>query len=192
MRYKTITFLAAMLLIPGTVMLTGLNARAAEPGTVNVGDLENELTAIEKELTDLEKEIDTLLEDLVDPKLTSLAVFFESQSIRGQVPLSLQIQLDGKLLTTREFGETDRLVLIRGGAIEVYSGIAEPVAHNISVECILSSGQPEGGVISSGKSTFRFEAVRARSNFLEIGLSSDPTSKTPVYKLSARHWSREP
>jgi hypothetical protein len=192
MPLKTTTALTIMLLLSCIAALATVQAGAGGSGTAPVSELESELTGIEQELTGLEKEIDVLLEDLVDPKITSLSVFFSSQNIRGQVPASVQIQLDGKLLTSREFAETDRLVLIRGGAIEVYSGLAEPVSHSLSIECFLSSGQPQGTITSTGKAVFEFEARRAVANFLEITLSQDPAKKVVTYKLGARHWSKEP
>jgi len=192
MRLKITTVLAIIILISGTIALATVQAETGNTSTVPVKELEDELTGIEKELTGLEKEIDALLEDLVDPKITSLSIFFSSQNIRGQVPASIQIQLDGELLTTREFAEIDRLVLVRGGAIEIYSGIAEPVSHNLAVECFLSSGEPQGGITSTGKAIFKFEARRATANFLEITLTEDSAKKAATYKLSARHWSKEP
>jgi len=192
MCFRATVILAITLLISGTTALPIVKAETAGSGTKSVSELEKDLTDIEQELTSLEKEIDTLLEDLVDPKITSLSVFFSSQNLRGQVPVSIQIQLDGELLTTREFTETDRLILIRGGALEVYSGIAEPVNHNISIECFLSSGEAPGGITSTGKATYKFQANRAAANFLEIALAEDLTRKVSPYKLSARHWSKEP
>jgi len=192
MRLKITTVLAVIFLISGTIALDTVQAETSTTRTVPVRELEDELTGIEQELTGLEKEIDALLEDLVDPKITSLSIFFSSQNIRGQVPASIHIQLDGELLTTREFAETDRLVLIRGGAIEVYSGIAEPVSHNLAVECFLSSGEPQDGITSTGKAIFKFEARRAAANFLEIALTEDSAKKAATYKLNARHWSKEP
>ena len=192
MRLKITTVLAVIFLISGTIALATVQAETGNTRTVPVRELENELTGIEQELTGLEKEIDALLEDLVDPKITSLSIFFSSQNIRGQVPASIQIQLDGELLTSREFAETDRLVLVRGGAIEVYSGIAEPVSHNLAVECFLSSGELQDGITSTGKAIFKFEARRAAANFLEIALTEDSAKKAATYKLSARHWSKEP
>ena len=192
MRLRITTALAIILLMSGIIAQATVQAETSTSRAVPVSELENELTDIEQELTGLEKEIDVLLEDLVDPKITSLSVFFSSQSISGKIPASVQIQLDGELLTSREFVETDRLVLIRGGAIEVYSGIAEPVSHNLSVECFLSSGEPQGGITSTGKAIFKFEARRTIANFLEITLSQDPAKKPTTYKLEARHWSREP
>jgi hypothetical protein len=192
MRLRIKTALAIILLMSGIIAQATVQAETSPSRAVPVSELEDELTDIEQELTGLEKEIDVLLEDLVDPKITSLSVFFSSQSISGKVPVSLQIQLDGELLTSKEFVETDRLVIIRGGAIEVYSGIAEPVSHNLSVECFLSSGELQDGITSTGKAIFKFDARRAMANFLEISLSQDPANKPTTYKLEARHWSMEP
>jgi len=192
MFFRATVILGIILLISGTTALPTVKAEAGDSGIVPVSELEKELTGIEQELTSLEKEIDTLLEDLVDPTITSLSVFFSSQNIRGQVPASIQIRLDGELLTTRDFSETDRLVLVRGGALEVYSGIAEPVAHDLTVECFLSSGELPGGITSTGRATYKFQAKRAVANFLEIALAEDLTKKAAPYKLSARHWSKEP
>jgi hypothetical protein len=186
------TVLVITILVTGTTSLTAALAETGNSRSVTVSELEDELTDIEKELNSVEKEIDTLLEDLVDPRITSLSIFFSFQNIPGQVPVSIHIQLDDELLTTREFPETDRLILIRGGAIEVYSGIAEPVSQNLTVECFLTSGESQTGITSTGKALFRFEARRATANFLEITLTEDPLKKPTIYKLSARHWSKEP
>jgi len=192
MLLRTTTVLAIIILMSGSLTLTTVQAETGNSRAVPVSELEDELSGIEKELTGLEKDIDSLIEDLVDPKITSLSIFFSSQNIRGMVPASVQIQLDSELLTSREFGETDRLVLIRGGAIEVYSGIAEPVSHKLTIECFLLSLEPLGGIIKTGKTIFNFEARRANANFLEIALTEDLTKKPVTYKLNARHWSKEP
>ena len=193
MMLRRTIIVAITILIAGTFSLPALRAETAGSGApVPIRELEDELTGIEQELTGLEKEIDALLEDLVDPKITSLSVFFSSQNIHGQVPVSLQIRMESEFLASRDFDETDRLVLIRGGAIEVYSGIAEPVSHNLSVECFLTSSDAPGQIIRTGKTVFRFEARRSVANFLEITLGQDPEKKPASYKLNARHWSREP
>ena len=150
MRIKIITLVFTMFLTAGITFLWAPRAEAVDPEVAPVSELEDELTAIERELTDLEKEIDVLLEDLVDPRITSLSIFFAARDIRGRVPVSLQVHLDGKLLTARQLTENDRLVLVRGGAIEIHSGTAEPVSQNLSVECILSSSEPPDKVSSTG------------------------------------------
>ena len=64
------------ILLAGTTSLTAALAENGSSRSVTVSELEDELTEIEKELTSVEKEIDTLLEDLVDPRITSLSIFF--------------------------------------------------------------------------------------------------------------------
>lgn len=192
MHLKEIALLAAAVVTVILMLPAAALADAAAPTTSNVNELEKELTAIESELSGLEEEIDILLEDLVDPRITSFAIFFASQEIPGQVPAFLEIHLDGELLTSLRFSETDRLVLIRGGAIEVYSGITDPVRHDIVVECTLTSREAQNGLSSTGKSTFRFDAIRARANYLEISLIRDEETKPPSIKLSSRFWYKEP
>jgi hypothetical protein len=162
------------------------------PPPVPIKKLEGELTTIEKELTDLEKQIDTMLEDLVDPKLTSLSIFFASQQLKGKVPASLVLKLDGDPLASVKFEETDRLVLVRGGALEVHSGIVDPASHTFTVECILVSSTPGQESVSTGKTSFKFDARRAAANFLEITLSEDLTKKPAGFRMNARSWSKEP
>ncbi|MDF1535538.1 MAG: hypothetical protein P1S46_03420 [bacterium] len=157
-----------------------------------VEELEGELADIEKDLSVLEKQIDVMLEDLVDPKLTSLSVFFASQPLRGKVPASIQLTLDGNPLASREFEETDRLVLVRGGALEVHAGIVDPSSHIITVECFLVLSTPVQEVVSTGKTSFKFDAMRAAANFLEITLSEELSKKPTGYRMNARSWSREP
>ena len=186
--------LAILILFTGAV-LPGHAADAGKPqasSPVPIEELESELTDIEKELTDLEKQIDTMLEDLVDPKLTSVSVFFASQQLKGKVPASLLLTLDGDPLASIKFEETDRLVLIRGGALEVHSGIIDPGSHTLSVESILVSSAPGQENISTGKTSFKFEARRAAANFLEIALSEDLIRKPAGYQMNARSWSKEP
>lgn len=167
-----------------------IKAQASAP--VPIEKLEDELTSIEKELTDLEKQIDVMLEDLVDPKLTSLSVFFASQQLKGKVPASLVLRLDGDPLATVKFEETDRLVLVRGGALEVHAGIIDPASHTLTVESVLVSSTPGQESVSTGKTSFRFEARRAAANFLEITLSEDLGKKPAVFRMNARSWSKEP
>ena len=133
-----------------------------------------------------------MLEDLVDPKLTSLSIFFASQQLKGKVPASLVLKLDGDPLASVKFEETDRLVLVRGGALEVHSGIVDPASHTFTVECILISSTPGQESVSTGKTSFKFDARRAAANFLEITLSEDLTKKPAGFRMNARSWSKEP
>lgn len=167
-------------------------SRAQENGPKSFNELESELSEIERELSGLEREVDSLLEDLVDPRVTSLSIFFTSQELRGQVPVSLEIVLDGERLVSRQFDETARLVLMRGGSVEVYSGVAEPGERSLQAECFLSAQSPQTGLVSAARTTFRLEIMRAMANYLEISLDNDPARKTVPFRLGARHWSREP
>ncbi len=180
-----------ILLFLAVPALPGLSG-AQDAAPVPVEEIEGELQTIEKELTDLEKKVDSMLEDLVDPKVSTLSVFFLSQGIRGQVPVSVQLEMDGERLSTKKFDDTDRLILIRGGALEIYSGISEPGERTVTVECFLSSGGQTGELASTGKSTFQLESRKAVSNFLEITLAEDPGRKSGNYLLTARHWYKEP
>ena len=186
--------LVLITLFSGTVQPahTADTRKTPVPPPVPIKQLEGELTTIEKELTDLEKQIDTMLEDLVDPKLTSLSIFFASQQLKGKVPASLVLKLDGDPLASVKFGETDRLVLVRGGALEVHSGIVDPASHTFTVECILVSSTPGQQSVSTGKTSFKFDARRAAANFLEITLSEDLTKKPAGFRMNARSWSKEP
>jgi len=192
MRSRITTILAIILMLSGAMGLSTPDARAQDPGPVTVHELEDELTDIELLLTTLEKEIDTLMADLVDPKITSLSVFFSTREVHGQGPVSIQILLDDTLIASREFDETDRLVLAQGGALEVYSGITEPVPHKLTVECFLASGELPGQVTKTGKAVYKFDAKRSMANFLEIALAEDPGKKANTFLLSARHWTKEP
>lgn len=192
MRLRIISALTMIVLFTGAAGFLTAPVRAQEPGPEKINELENELTDIELLLTTLEKEVDTLLADLVDPRITTLSVFFSTRDIRGQGPVSIQVLLDDEMIATRKFDDTDRLVLGRGGTIEVYSGTAEPVPHKLTVECFIAPSEPAGQVITTGKAVYKFETKRSVTNFLEIALAEDSEKKVNTYTLSARHWTKEP
>ena len=192
MRSRITNIFAILVILSGAMGLNPTLVRAQDPGPATVHELEDELTDIELLLTTLEKEIDTLLADLVDPRITSLSVFFSTRDVSGQEPVSIQILLDDVLIAGREFDETDRRVLAQGGTLEVYSGTAEPVPHKLTVECFLASGEASGQITTTGKAVYKFDAKRSMANFLEIALAEDPTKKVNTFILSARHWTKEP
>jgi hypothetical protein len=189
---KTVAICSLVIFCLAAGLVPEVHPAGTSGAPLPVKELEGELANIEKELSDLEKEIDTMLEDLVDPKLTSLSVFFASQQLKGKVPASIQLTLDGDPFASRKFEETDRLVLVRGGALEVHAGIVDPSAHIITVECYLVSSTPGQETVSTGKTSFKFEARRAAANFIEITLSEELTKKPVGFRMNARSWSKEP
>lgn len=167
-------------------------AAAAAGDIVPVENLEAELSSIETELSSLEQDIDGMLDDLVDPKITSVSIFFTADQVPGRVPVSVELKLDGKKLAARTFSETDRLVLVRGGTIEIFGGISDPVPHTLVVTGMLSSTDSGKYSAAAVKGAFKFEPRRASANFLEINLTTGAGTRDQELKLSARHWSREP
>ncbi len=158
----------------------------------NVEEFEEELSLIEKELNVLEQRVDNLMEDLVDPKITSFSLFFSTKTAETGIPLSLEVRLNNQPLVTREMSETDRLILLRGGAVEVYSGITEPMEHTIDLRCFIQDSTGKSGEVGSAKAVFKFDPRRASANFIEVTLSRGQERKTESFSLTAKHWSKEP
>lgn len=166
---------------------------AAAAGKTPLSDLENELTAIEKDLSDLEIRVDTLLEDLVNPKVSSLVLFFSATDLSGFAPAVLEVRLDDKPLATKNLSETDMLVLDDGGSIQFYSGPVGNGEHELSVKCILTPvGINSGSPTASYKKVFRISLQRTAANFVEITLSDGLDTDKQPFILTARHWYREP
>ena len=158
----------------------------------NVEEFEEELSLIEKELSVLEERVDNLMEDLVDPKITSFSLFFSSKTAETGIPLSLEVRMNNEPLVTRELSETDRLILLRGGAVEVYSGVTEPMEHTIDLRCFIQDSTGKSSEVGSAKAVFKFAPHRASANFIEITLSRGQERKTEPFSLTAKHWSKEP
>ena len=190
MKRRTAFALAALIFFSFPVLYPEM--AWSDEDIVPIEKLEGELSSIEGELAELEKKIGGMLEDLVDPKITSVSIFFSSGQITGRVPASIELKLDGKTLAARTFSETDRLVLVRGGTIEVFGGIIDPVDPTLLVSCLLSSTDDAKYKSTSAKGAFKFLPRRATANFLEIGLEAGADKKSQELKLGARHWSKEP
>jgi hypothetical protein len=173
--------------IPCTTQSFGADS-AQQP----IVELEEELSLIENELNVLEERVDSLMEDLVDPKITSFSLFFSSKTAEVGIPLSLEVRMNNLPLVTRELSEIDRLVLVRGGAIEVYSGVTEPMEHTIDMRCFIQDNTGRSDEVGSAKAVFKFEPHRASANFIEITLSTGQDRKKELYSLTAKHWSKEP
>lgn len=183
---------ACFLIMLTAAVLCAVPGYGADSGQQSVGELEEELSLIENELNTLENRVDKLMEDLIDPKITSISLYFSSKTADVGIPLSLEIRMDDRPLVTRELSETDRLVLIRGGAIEIYSGVTEPMEHTIDVRCFIRNGTGRSDGVGSANAVFKFEPHRASANFIEITLSKGQDRKTEPYSLTAKHWSKEP
>ncbi len=192
MRRAILPKMAACFLIMLTAaVLCAVPGYGADSGQQSVGELEEELSLIENELNTLENRVDKLMEDLIDPKITSISLYFSSKTADVGIPLSLEIRMDDRPLVTRELSETDRLVLIRGGAIEIYSGVTEPMEHTIDLRCLVQT-TGDSRQIGTARAVFKFEPHRASANFIEITLSKGQDRKTEPYSLTAKHWSKEP
>ncbi len=178
------------LIIAGTV-LSFLPVCLADAEPEPLEQLEQELTEIEEELILIEKRVDSLLEDLIDPKITSFSLFFSQTDYTESTPLSVEFHLDGKLLAARQLSENDRLILLKGGALEVYSGIIEPGAHNIAVRGIMRASANASTEGHPPKATFKFEPRRASANFIEVILSYMKKDEDSGYHFSAKYWSKE-
>ena len=186
---------AKILLIPVSLMflltLSPKHSHGQDSPAPSMDQLEEELSLIEEEIISLEKKVDRLLEDLVDPKVTSMAIFFSSANLVGGIPVALELKLDDLPLVTRELSETDRLVLLRGGAVEVFSGMIDPEPQNLSVRCHLASDLDTSLEERSAQSIFKISPQRSSANFIEVSLSAGRDKKEKEFELSARHWSKE-
>ncbi|UCF30629.1 MAG: hypothetical protein JSV26_11350 [bacterium] len=179
-----------LLIIVAVYSLSGTVCRA-DADSESLDALEEELTEIEQELVTLEQKVDGLLEDLIDPKVTSFSIFFSQADHRESTPLSLEFRVDGQLLAARQLSEADRLVLLKGGALEIYSGVIEPGTHNITVQGLMRSNAAADPAGQSIKAVFKFEPRRASSNFVEIILSTKDMNRGASYILSAKYWAKE-
>ena len=179
-----------------TVFLVGVLAAPTpgfgqETGKESISALETELSQIEQELDTLEKKVNGLLEDLVDPKITSVSLFFSARGQVQAIPLSLEIRMDDHPLVTRQLSEADRLLLIRGGALEIYSGILAPGPHNLNVRCQIQTAEKPSIKVEAASAVFKFEPHRASANFVEISLSRQKNEKAGrTFGLAAKYWSK--
>ncbi|GBE15402.1 MAG TPA: hypothetical protein ENH32_08475 [Proteobacteria bacterium] len=163
-----------------------------ETGKGSISGLETELSHIEQELNTLDKRVNSLLEDLVDPKITSASLFFSTGGQIEAIPLSLEIRMDDHPLVTRQLSEADRLLLIKGGSLEIFSDIMEPGPHNLAARCQIQTAEKPSLKVEVVSAVFRFEPRRASANFMEISLSRANRGKTGnSFDLKAKHWSRE-
>ncbi len=80
----------------------------AETGKGSISGLETELSQIEQRLNTIEKKVNSLLEDLVDPKITSVSLFFSSSGRIQAIPLSLEIRMDDHRSEERRVGKECR------------------------------------------------------------------------------------
>ncbi len=171
--------------------LPAADAPARPEGSPTIKELETELTGIEKELAVLQQKVDLLLQDLIDPRITSVAVFFTSESVRDRVPRALEVLLNGRPLASREFSETDRLVLLKGGSLEIHTGIIDARSQTLTFRCTVGGGKPgeTGGEMAA--STFALDPVRSTRNFVEVSLSRGADPKVAPFVLTAKTWARE-
>ena len=184
-------FLAFILLL---CMPDIVRTQESEPEKMTpASELERELTEIEGNLTELEEKVEHLLEDFINPRISSIVLFFSSEEQSELVPITLEVRLDENPLITKDLSETDRLVLAKGGAIEIFSGTIEPVSHTLTVSYFLSDSQSRQSLdLNTRKKIFKIVPKRASTNYVEISLSKSKDTRKPSPILNARHWYKEP
>ncbi len=187
MRRPTAFLLSCLLLLLAAG--AGPAAAAEQRPAPTLKELEGELTGIEKELTALQQKVDVLLQDLVDPRITTISVFFTAES-KERLPLVLEVLLNGRPLATREFSETDRLVLLKGGSLEIHTGIVDPRPQTLTLRATVASrpGEAGGDMVAA---SFSVEPVRAAQNFVEVTVAKGPDPKTQPLALTAKTWTRD-
>ncbi len=188
----SLPFLLAVVLLlctPDIVRTQGTEPAKKTPAS----ELEGELTEIEGNLTELEEKVERLLDDFINPRISSIVLFFSSEELNGLVPATLEVRLDENPLITKDLSEIDRLVLAKGGAIEIFSGTIEPISHTLTVSYFLSDFQSrQSPDLNTRKKIFKIVPKRASTNYVEISLSRSKDTRKPSPILSARHWYKEP
>jgi hypothetical protein len=192
---RVLSLFAALALALPLAAVSPLPALAETPADASskagptVKELENELAGIEKELSVLQQKVDLLLQDLVDPRLTTVSVFFATEPLKDRVPLALEVLLNGRPLVTRQFSETDRLILAKGGSLEIHTGIVDARQQSMTFRCTVSAVPGQPGDMAA--STFGLDPVRATKNFVEVELARGADPKIAPFVLTAKTWSRE-
>ncbi len=159
--------------------LMPLNSRGEAADGGQFSTLDQQVRELKKEVLAINRELLQLEQQLLYPKPKQLVVFVSVDKQAAVTLSSLQIELDGKILTRHRYNDSQNSALAEGGIHRPYLGTVENGEHRIAVS--VAYYQRDGQLIE--QSRVRTLAKRGQPNYLELRIGASTFAKNPEVGL---------
>lgn len=189
MHIRRLLVLVALLSFPflhlnATPPATGSSAKASQPAagakrSPEISKLAKEAEKLKQDLVELNRELYDFEERLLYPTETQLAVFLSLRSDTTFTIDSVGIILDGKLVATHLYEESELEALKKGGIQKVYLGSLADGRHKLKVQL---NGQAADKSYFRRKKELKFSKEN-KAKYIQMEISENSVKREPSIKV---------
>ena len=155
------------------------NAGKKEPINENLNALVSEAEQIKKEIIKINQELYKFQEELLYPSNTQLAIFLSYSDKTAFVLDSIEINLDGKLVSSSLYRDTEIDALKKGGIQRIYLGSLSDGKHKLSMQF---HGQGQSERYFRRKKILNF-TKEEKARYIQLIVSDNNVSGEPIFKV---------
>lgn len=169
MKSLNINIIATALLIVCTFSAAGVQA---------ADTIESRVQGLKKEVLGLNREIRQLEQEVLFPSSTQLAVFVSLDVGQFFRPTSVKIKLNGKLVTSHLYTNTDIRAMKKGGVHRVYTGNIKMGKHELTA---FATGLDQNNREVKLGTTMKFSKGEA-TKYVELRIRDEEGKRRAVFK----------
>lgn len=158
---------------------SGNPVKASDPVNENLNAIVGEAEKIKQEIIKINQDLYRFQESLLYPANTQLAIFLSYADNSSFVLDSIEITLDGQLVSSALYRETEVEALKKGGIQRVYLGSLSDGKHKLSMQF---NGQGRNDRYFRRKKILSF-VKEEKARYIQLIVSDNNTTGEPVFKV---------
>ena len=158
---------------------SGQTVKSSEPVNENLIDIVNEVEKIKQEIIKINQDLYHFQESLLYPANTQLAIFLSYAEKSAFVLDSVEINLDGQLVSSVLYKDTEIEALKKGGIQRVYLGSLSDGKHKLSIQF---NGQGQNDRYFRRKKILSF-VKEEQARYIQLIVSDNNSTGEPVFKV---------
>jgi hypothetical protein len=157
----------------------GKAVKPSEPVNENLNGIVNEVEKIKQEIIKINQDLYRFQESLLYPANTQLAIFLSYAENSAFVLDSIEINLDGQLVASALYRDTEIGALKKGGIQRVYLGSLSDGKHKLSIQF---NGQGQNDRYFRRKKILSF-LKEEQARYIQLIVSDNNSTGEPVFKV---------
>jgi hypothetical protein len=158
---------------------SGLTVQSSEPVNENLNGIVNEVEKIKQEIIKINQDLYHFQESLLYPANTQLAVFLSYAENSVFALDSIEINLDGQLVASALYRDTEIEALKKGGIQRVYLGSLSDGKHKLTIQF---NGQGQNDRYFRRKKILSF-VKEEQARYIQLIVSDNNSTGEPVFKV---------
>lgn len=158
---------------------SGNAAKSKEPANENLNALVSEADKIKQDIIKINQELYRFQEALLYPSNTQLAIFLSYDDNSAFLLDSIEINLDGKLVSSALYRETEVDALKKGGIQRVFLGSLSDGKHKLAIQF---NGQGRNDRYFRRKKILNF-IKEEKARYIQLIVSDNNATGEPIFKV---------